>query len=303
MPNPSGDTLPMPGTTNPPITQGLIVVLVVIVHAIVALDLKLDRNEPKRIERIMDVALVQASNPKAPEKPAPRIEQLPSPNPPRASSTEPPKRPPSPPSRPAHPQRSAQASSPVHRPAIKPKPAPAPLPKPASKPEQRTQALAPKPSAATVSKSEHSLARPRHLDIGALSQQISEVSAEINHSREAQAAGLRFVQINAANAARHKAANYLHQLEQRLMRVGGISKHHLSGDVHLRIAIRADGSLYKVEKIRSSGDEHLDGVAMSLVKQAAPYAQFPKELKEEADVVINERIIRFKNGSIVEDGE
>jgi TonB family protein len=53
----------------------------------------------------------------------------------------------------------------------------------------------------------------------------------------------------------------------------------------LDAAIKADGSLYAVTVVRSSGNTDFDDAAIQIVKQSAPFPQFPESLRKQADVI------------------
>ncbi|BBL73486.1 energy transducer TonB [Methylomagnum ishizawai] len=303
----------MSGALNHPIGQGLIVLLVVVVHALAFLEFTPEPPGPLRIARPLDVALIQAPRPAIPPNPAPP----PEPPPPLEATTAPtPKTPPQPaPPRPVPPQRAGHAPhapvpAPAPVPVAKPKPAPTPQPKPVPKPEPKptpAQPKAPKPTVEAHHEPAPLQAPPKRLDLGSLSQQITEVSTDLNHKRTAQADGLRFLHINATNAAQHKAADYLYGWERKLRDIGRLGPGSAktgggdgSGSVHLRIALRADGSLYKMEKIHSSGDRDLDAAAEGIVQRAVPLPPFPKGLREECDVLVNDRVFQFENGNLLE---
>jgi len=295
----------MSGIFNHPIGQGLIVLLVVIIHALALLEFSPSPPGPLRSARPMDVALVQAPRPAIPPNPAPPSE----PPPPVEATTAPTPKTPRPqpaPPRPVPPQRAGHAPVPASiMPVAKPKPAPTPQPKREPKPTPApAQPTAPKPA---VAAHHESAPPPKRLDLGSLSQQIAEVGTALNLSRTAQADGLRFLHINATNAAQHKATDYLYGWERKLRHIGKLGlgspktgDGDWSGSVHLRIALRADGSLYKMEKIRSSGDAGLDAAAEGIVQRAVPLPPFPKDLREECDVLVNDRVFQFENGNLLE---
>jgi len=55
----------------------------------------------------------------------------------------------------------------------------------------------------------------------------------------------------------------------------------LYGDLYLNFTIKKDGSLGKVELVRTSGYRSLDDAAMRALKDAAPYWPLPEDWKEE----------------------
>ncbi len=55
--------------------------------------------------------------------------------------------------------------------------------------------------------------------------------------------------------------------------------------VSVTAAIKSDGTLESVKVSRTSGIEGLDRVALQSVQAAAPYAEFPSEIKKDTDIL------------------
>ena len=51
------------------------------------------------------------------------------------------------------------------------------------------------------------------------------------------------------------------------------------------MSIRADGTVEKVHIDKSSGSKILDNAAINIVKLAAPYAKFSKEMRKTTDIL------------------
>jgi protein TonB len=143
--------------------------------------------------------------------------------------------------------------------------------------------------------------QPVKLTAAALSQQIAELSAELNKSREDYARRPRLVYINSVNAHKYKAAAYEKAWQEKIERIGNLNypdearRRNLSGSLLLSVGIKPDGTVYTVKVRHSSGHQILDDAATNIVQLAAPFAPFPQELKQEADVLIITRTWRFEN--------
>ena len=61
----------------------------------------------------------------------------------------------------------------------------------------------------------------------------------------------------------------------------------------LSVAIKADGSVDKIELRRSSGHKLLDDAAINIVKLSAPYAPFPPDIARDTDIIDISRTWRF----------
>ena len=149
---------------------------------------------------------------------------------------------------------------------------------------------------------------PPRLSADLLSQQIAEVTSEFNKSRENQAKHQRMVYINSVNAHKYDAAAYEAAWQEKVERIGNLNypedarKQNLSGSLLLAVGIKADGSIYSIVVRQSSGEPALDEAAQRIVSLAAPFAAFPKELREEADILIITRTWLFSADNRFETG-
>lgn len=150
--------------------------------------------------------------------------------------------------------------------------------------------------------------RPVKLTAAALSRQIAELSAELNKSREDYARRPKLVYINSVNAHKYKAAAYEKAWQDKIERIGNLNypdearRRNLSGSLLLSVGIKPDGTVYSIQVRHSSGHQVLDDAATNIVQLAAPFAPFPQELKQEADVLIITRTWRFENDHRLQTG-
>ncbi|CAI8882555.1 energy transducer TonB [Methylocaldum szegediense] len=150
--------------------------------------------------------------------------------------------------------------------------------------------------------------QPVKLTAAALSQQIAELSAELNKSREEYARRPRLVYINSVNAHKYKAAAYEKAWQEKIERIGNLNypdearRRKLSGSLLLSVGIKPDGTVYSVQIRHSSGHQVLDDAAMNIVQLAAPFAPFPQELRQQADVLVITRTWRFEDNHRLETG-
>lgn len=134
-----------------------------------------------------------------------------------------------------------------------------------------------------------------------LSQQISEVSTALTESHDTEARHPKIVYINSVNAHKYKAAAYEQAWQQKIERIGNLNypdearRQKLSGALVLAVGVRQDGSIYSVQVRQPSEHKVLDEAAERIVRLAAPFAPFPDELKQEADVLVITRTWRFYN--------
>ncbi len=76
-----------------------------------------------------------------------------------------------------------------------------------------------------------------------------------------------------------------------------ISEQGLSGTLILAAIVRANGSLLRVDIMRSSGNQHIDAAAIAIVNAAAPYPKLSPETKSNTLVHII-RTWQFKHNSV-----
>ena len=147
--------------------------------------------------------------------------------------------------------------------------------------------------------------RPR-LSADMLSQQIAEFSAAYTQSRQDLAQRPRMVYINSVNAHKYKAAEYERAWQEKVERIGNLNypsdarRQNLSGTLLLSVGLKPDGSVYSIQVRRSSGSAILDEAAERIVRLAAPFAPFPVELRQEADVLVITRTWKFLTDNRVE---
>lgn len=97
----------------------------------------------------------------------------------------------------------------------------------------------------------------------------------------------------------YKYASYMEAWRAKVERVGNLNypdearRKRLSGSLLLEVALNPDGSINAIELRRSSGHRVLDEAAVRIVKLAAPFAPFPKNILQETDILHIERTWRF----------
>ncbi|QSA99108.1 energy transducer TonB [Methylococcus sp. EFPC2] len=261
-----------------------------ILHAVLILGVGFDLPKPEKIRKSLEIALVHTPSPVAPEK----ADYL----------------------APEHQFGSGEAE---HKAIPKAEPVPktgkgrniAPAPNLARAPEARPrpvlgQAKSEKKVAEDSGSEVRTDVERPHITADMLSQQISEFSAEFSKSQTAQARHPRTVYINSVNAHKYKAAAYEQAWQDKVERIGNLNypdearRQNLSGSLLLSVGIKADGSLHSVQVRRSSGYPVLDDAAVRIVRLASPFAAFPPELKDDADVLIVTRTWKFLGDNRVE---
>jgi protein TonB len=97
------------------------------------------------------------------------------------------------------------------------------------------------------------------------------------------------------------AAQYVRDWEDKVERTGNLnypaaaSKSGASQTLTMDVGINADGSIYSMRIVRSSGNTALDEAAKHIVKMSAPFAELPVELLKEVNVLVVTRVWKFSD--------
>jgi len=132
--------------------------------------------------------------------------------------------------------------------------------------------------------------------------QTARLAAEISNNIEEQASMERTKYLN-SSTKEFAPAQYMRQWIDRVERVGNLNypdqarRKKLSGTLILDVVINAKGELVKTDLRQSSGHQILDDAAKRIVELAAPFAKFPKKLRNETDVIHITRSWEFLNNS------
>jgi len=80
-------------------------------------------------------------------------------------------------------------------------------------------------------------------------------------------------------------AAYLNAWRQKVERIGNANYPGggVYGNLRLLVVLRYDGALEEVRLLESSGHKVLDDAALRIVRMAAPYQDFPVEMRKKYD--------------------
>ncbi|HEY5993280.1 MAG TPA: energy transducer TonB [Gallionellaceae bacterium] len=152
----------------------------------------------------------------------------------------------------------------------------------------------------TQLKSTHSVAPPKSAkqqatgtsgnDLVQRSLEMARLEAQINKEYDAyqKLPRRRFI---GARTQEYRFAQYVENWRIKVERVGNLNypqaarQNKIFGSLQLTVAIRADGSVEKVEINRSSGKSLLDAAAVRIVRLAAPYSPLPPDIRRDTDVL------------------
>jgi len=103
-----------------------------------------------------------------------------------------------------------------------------------------------------------------------------------------------------ARAEEYRFAQYIEDWRQKIERIGTLNypeaaRGKIYGRLLLSISVRADGSVDRLEVLRSSGYPVLDDAARRIVQMAAPFAPFPQDIRRDTDMIEITRTWIFTN--------
>ena len=277
-----------PAVNNKSLLTALLVA--VIVHIAFVLGINFTTPQPEKINKSIDITLVNTPAKKAPEK----ADFLAQEN--QSGAGEAIKKLESPAQKPASQETSE----------VKPKPVKKSTPE-ENKPKEAqkiiTQEKAEKKVVA-ASKTEVVNQPEKHPQITAesLHQQLAQLGAEIRQSQpSAEQTKIKFV--DSVSAHKYVAAQYMKDWESKVERTGNLNypevatKKNFSGTLTMDVGINADGSIYSIRINKSSGNPALDEAAKNIVRMSAPFPPLPLELRKELDVLVITRVWKFSDES------
>jgi protein TonB len=150
---------------------------------------------------------------------------------------------------------------------------------------------------------DESPAQPTGRDLRDLSLAAMKLQAQIDKRQEEYQKRPR-KQFIGANTSEYRFAQYEEEWRNKVERVGMLNypaeaKGKLYGNLRLEVTIRPDGSVESVRLERSSGLKVLDDAAFRIVRMAAPYGEFPPDIRKDTDLLIITRTWFFGPGDAV----
>lgn len=150
---------------------------------------------------------------------------------------------------------------------------------------------------------EEANAQPTGRDLRELALAAMKLQAQIDRRHEEYQKRPR-KQFIGANAAEYRFARYEEEWRNKVERVGTLNypaeaRGKLYGTLRLEVTIRPDGSVDSVRLDRSSGLKVLDDAAFRIVRMAAPYGDFPPDIRKDTDLLVITRTWFFGQGDAV----
>jgi len=135
-------------------------------------------------------------------------------------------------------------------------------------------------------------------------EERARLSAEISREWQTLQSQPRHKYVN-ARTREYRYALYMDEWRAKVERIGNLNypeeakRRRLAGSLVLDVALRHDGSVARVEVLRSSGHKLLDDAARRIVELASPFAAFTPEMRAETDVLHITRTWKFNESSVL----
>lgn len=209
-------------------------------------------------------------------------------------------------------EKAERPSEPVSSPVPKNQPGIAPVPvspaTPPPQPERTQQVLSTQadsaqqvPDADRVPTPDTQLPSARHLM--EQSMEMARLAAEIERDSQTYAKRPKRKFIS-ANTAEYEFASYMRGWVARVERIGNLNypdearRRNLVGQLLMTVAVRRDGSVERIDIIRSSGYPMLDEAALRIVRLGEPYPPLP-ETNEQVEILHITRTWEFQPGNVL----
>jgi len=120
-------------------------------------------------------------------------------------------------------------------------------------------------------------------DIARLEAQIAQQQDEYQKRPKRKYVGAR--------TQEYRFAAYVESWRQKVEKIGNLNypeaakDQKLYGQLRMTVSIKSDGTIDSIEINQSSGYKVLDNAARRIVEMAAPYAQFPEDVKKDTDIL------------------
>lgn len=134
-----------------------------------------------------------------------------------------------------------------------------------------------------------------------VSAEIASLQAKLDKQRQEYAKRPRVRTLTSVSTKESFDAKYLHDWSTKVEQVGNRNypkealNRKITGHLRLSVVINPDGTIYEIKVLQSSGQRILDDAARQIVRLSAPFAQFPAEIRKQADRL---QIIRTWNFEI-----
>jgi protein TonB len=126
---------------------------------------------------------------------------------------------------------------------------------------------------------------PLNQNYEALAREIASLEARIATERQALAKAPRVKRLTSVSTKTADEAAYLNMWRQKVERIGNANypSGSIYGNLRMLVVINWDGKLRELRILESSGHRELDDAALRIVRIAAPFQDFPVEMRKKYD--------------------
>lgn len=123
------------------------------------------------------------------------------------------------------------------------------------------------------------------------SLELASLDAKLDVREQFDTKKTRVKRVSSVATLKTADAYYVKQWIKKIHRVGKLNypeearRRRIFGDLRLTVALYSNGKIKDIHVLRSSGHKILDDAAIRIVRLAAPFAPFPKQLKAKYDVL------------------
>ena len=105
-----------------------------------------------------------------------------------------------------------------------------------------------------------------------------------------------------ARTREYAFAQYIENWRQKVEKIGTLNypqaaRGRLYGEVGVIVSIRTDGTVLDIKITRSSGEKILDDAAATIIRMGSPYAAFPGNIKDKADILNISSTLKFTHAN------
>ncbi|GAB2890530.1 energy transducer TonB [Microbulbifer echini] len=126
-------------------------------------------------------------------------------------------------------------------------------------------------------------------DLALIKQKYASLMARKDKISQTIAQRPRVLRLTSVATKASADAAYLHEWRQKIEDVGNgnfpaeVLQQKITGSLRMKVRLLPNGAVEEVKITHSSGERILDDAAQQIVRQAAPFAPFPAEIRKEAD--------------------
>lgn len=170
-------------------------------------------------------------------------------------------------------------------------------PPPDASPDTRAEPERREPDPTPVSETE--LADPQTLI--ERFRELASLDARLAAQRQDYARRPRVRRLTSVSTRRTSDAYYMASWRRRIERIGtrmyqaGAHQQQIVGSLRMLVSIEPDGTLREARVLESSGNPVLDETALRIVRNGAPFAPFPDEMRRNVDVLEIIRTFQFRD--------